>query len=74
MRKILLYHSGFPSRGQCVGHFGQNGQKLHKNYKTNILGAKQWGMGGMRQTNFLGSGGDPPVRSTRRSPVNIHSN
>ena len=28
----------------CVGEkFGQNGQKLHENYKTNILGAKQWG-------------------------------
>ena len=24
------------------GEFGQNGQKLHGNYKINILGAKQW--------------------------------
>ena len=24
------------------GHFGQNGQKLHENYKPNAFGAKQW--------------------------------
>ena len=27
------------------GHFGQNGQKLHENYKINIFGSKQWGEG-----------------------------
>ena len=30
--------SGFPIRGKFVGaHFGQNGQKLHGNYKINIF-------------------------------------
>ena len=24
------------------GQFGQNGQKLHENYKVGILGSKQW--------------------------------
>lgn len=26
------------------GHFWQNGQELHDNYKIIILGAKQWGV------------------------------
>ena len=40
------------------GQFGQNGQKLHENYKIGIFG-QNWGGG---QANFLGSGGEiPPV-------------
>ena len=31
----------------CRGQFGQNGQKLHENYKINIFKAEQWeGHGG----------------------------
>ena len=56
----FLLCAGFPNWVRLVGGgFGQNGQKLHENYKINILGAKQWGdMEG--QANFLVSGGDPP--------------
>ena len=44
------------------GHFGQHDQKLHENYKINILGAKQCGkMGG--QANLLG--GEGSLRSLR---------
>ena len=35
----------------CGEQFGQNGQKLHENYKINILGSKQTG----------GVGGQAPV-------------
>ena len=40
----------------CGAQFGQNGQKLHENYKIIVFGAKQWGGYGMA-TNFLGIGG-----------------
>ena len=50
----------FPNRARLVdGHFGQNGQKLHENYKPNAFGAKQWiNMWG--KANILGRT-DPPV-------------
>ena len=41
------------------GQLGQNGQKLHENYKIVILGSKKWGAW-QGQANFLGSGGIPP--------------
>ena len=47
------------SNGKGVGQFGQNVQKLHKNDKIGIFGAKQWGRRGL-QANFLGSVGIPP--------------
>ena len=40
--------------------FGQNGQKLHENYKISIFWSKQSGDMGM-QANFLRSGGNPAV-------------
>ena len=46
---------------QWGGQFGQNGQKLHENYKISTFGSKQWGGGHEGgQANFSGSGGDPP--------------
>ena len=53
--------SGFPKWGRFVGEqFGQNGQKLHEDYKINIW-QNSVGHGG--QANFSGSwgGGIPPV-------------
>ena len=44
--------SRFPNWGRLVGgQFGQNGQKLHENYKIGIFESKQWG----------GGGGDKPI-------------
>ena len=38
---------GFPKWAELVGRqFGQNGQKLHENYKINILGQNSGGHGG----------------------------
>ena len=44
------------------GAFGQNGQKLHENYKTGIFGSKQWGVGWGRgvTSQFFEWWGDPP--------------
>ena len=42
------------------GHFGQNHEKLFKNYKMNILVVKLYGDTG-RQANFAGSRRSPPV-------------
>ena len=48
------------------GQFGQNGQKLHEDYKINIFGEKQWEAWG--QANFSVSWGrDPPSFPTRRN-------
>ena len=56
---------------QCpqYGHFGQNDQNLHGNYKINNFGAKQQGkMAG--QASFLGSvKGLPPVLPLEGNPV-----
>ena len=39
--------SGFPKWGRFVGEqFGQNGQKLHEDYKINIFRAEQCGTWG----------------------------
>ena len=47
--------TGFPIRGRIVsGQFGQNGLKLHENYKINFLGAKQWGRHGGQPIRVLG--------------------
>ena len=63
----LMHNAGFPKWGQLVGRqFVQNGQKLHKNYKINILEAKQ--------ANFLGNGGIPPSRPTRGNPAMEYRN
>ena len=49
----------FPNRVRLVGgHFGQNGQKVHDNYKSNIFGAKHW-VNMRAQGNILGRT-DPP--------------
>ena len=63
--KQARYHStGFPNWGQLVGggQFGQNGQKLHENYKIGIFGSKFFWGGGMGggQANFSSSGGGDP--------------
>ena len=51
----------FPNRVRLVGgHFGQNGQKVYDNYKSNIFGAKQW-VNMQGQGNILGRT-DPPSR------------
>ena len=57
------------------GHFGQNAQKLHENFKINILVAKQWrGNGGGKPIFWLVEGypSPPPSPSTttnsRRNP------
>ena len=51
----------------CGEQFTQNDQELHKNYKINILGAKQWGVHG-GQANFFGLWGGipqfPPLEET----------
>ena len=57
----FLYVSEFPKLSQLVGgQFGQNGKKLHENYKIGIFGSKKWG-DTRGQANFSGSGGIPPV-------------
>ena len=50
----------FPNRVRLVdGHFAQNGQKLHENYKPSAFGAKQWiNMWG--KGNILGRTDPPP--------------
>ena len=49
----IYEHVHFPNGVDLWGRrveCGQNGQKLHENYKINIFGAKQWGdMGVQRQ-------------------------
>ena len=39
------YFQGFPNGVSLWEQFGQNDQKLHGNYKINILVEKQWGEG-----------------------------
>ena len=43
-----VFHKGLACRG---GQFGQNGQKLHENYKINIFKAEQWEWHGGRMPN-----------------------
>ena len=59
--------TGFPKWGRLVeGQFRENGQKLHENYKSNFLGGKAEGETWGGQTNFSGSGGDPPQSPSLR--------
>ena len=54
------------------GSFGQNGQKLHENYKINIFGAKQWwNMGGDKPIFWLVRGDPPSSPPTRGNPARI---
>ena len=65
--KQARYHStGFPNWGQLVGggQFGQNGQKLHENYKIGIFGSKFFGggaWGGDKPIFRVVGGGDPGI-------------
>ena len=61
--KVQVHNSRFPKWGQHVGgeQFGQNGKKLHENYKINMFGVKQWGEGGGhgRSSQIFSDGGHP---------------
>ena len=72
LQKLKLKLQGFPFEfNQCPqqGHFGQNDQNLHGNYKINNFGANQQGkMAG--QASFLGSvKGSPPVLPLEGNPA-----
>ena len=61
---IITSAAGFSNWIRLVGgHFRQNDQKLHENYKINILVAKQWGSMG-ETSQFFGLWGDPPIGKT----------
>ena len=60
---------GFPNGGNWWGgQFGQNGQKLHENYKIGILGSKQWGRAWGNKPIFRVVGGSHPIPPTRGNP------
>ena len=66
---LCKHYPGFPIWIRLVvmeGHFGQNGQKLHKIKKSSSGGT--WGE---RQTNFEGSGGGsaPPLPPISENPA-----
>ena len=52
---LRVSHLGSTSRG----HFGQNGKKLHENYKINILHKTEGGHGG-KAIVWIVQGGSPP--------------
>ena len=67
MQKVRVSQMGSAGWGE----FGQNGQKLHENYKISIFGSKQRGGDGHGgQANFLIIGGGSP-QSPPYSRVNF---
>ena len=68
----IVYVSEFPKLSQLVGgQFGQNGQKLHGNYKIGIFGSKKWG-DTRGQANFSGSGRIPQSPPARGNSVSMY--
>ena len=53
------------------GQFGQNGQKLHENYKIDIMGSKQWGGTWGDKSIFQVVRNIPPVPPTMGYPDHV---
>ena len=71
IQNILLIFTGFLVSGSLFGgkEFGETDQKLQKNFKINIFGAKQWGAlweGATQFFVYLGGKGPPsPLQQGR---------
>lgn len=75
---ILLIFTGFLVSGRLFGgkEFGENDQKLQKNFKINIFWAKQWGELWEGATQFfvcLGRMGVPSPPQQGRTPCMLFS-
>ena len=65
------YFQGFPNGVSLWEQFGQNDQKLHGNYKINILGAKQCRDRGDKTITWVV--GDPPQPPPPPKKKNTHT-